>query len=98
MVKATVQDVARNGIKLWRGGDVQDCVVNGTGADASVVGGGGGGARYRYLRSTVMRHNVGGRSYVGTWGYDSERDITLEVGLHTPCAAPALVQQPPQCR
>lgn len=31
VAKTTVKNVRRNGIKLWRGGDVQDCIVNGTG-------------------------------------------------------------------
>lgn len=63
-----VLDVGRNAIKLWRGGDVIDTVVDGSGADASLVG--DAAARYRYLHVLVRRHDPGGSGYVGAWGYD----------------------------
>lgn len=62
-----VVDVGRNGIKLWRGGDVLDSVVDGSGADAALVGDGPG--VYRYQRVRVTRYTGGG--YVGWWGYDA---------------------------
>ncbi len=65
---ARVKDVARNGIKLWRGGDVIDSIVDGTGADAALVGDAAG--RYRYLHTLVTNHDPSGSQYVGTWGYD----------------------------
>lgn len=72
-----VLDVARNGVKLWHGGDVIDTVVDGTGADAALVGDGPG--RYRYLHVLVRRHDPGGTGYVGTWGYDRRRPVRLEI-------------------
>lgn len=64
-----VLDVARNGVKLWRGGDVINSVVDGTGADASLVGDQPG--RYRYVHTLVTHHGVpGDEQYVGAWGYD----------------------------
>jgi hypothetical protein len=76
----TVQDVARNGLKLWRGGDVQDCIVNGTGADAALVGESGGPEveRFRYLRTTITRHNPNQEAYVGTWAYGVQEAIDVE--------------------
>lgn len=66
---ARVLDVARNGIKLWRGGDVIDSVVDGSGADAALVGDGPG--RYRYLHVLVRRHGrPDNPGYAGAWGYD----------------------------
>lgn len=65
-----VLDVGRNGVKLWRGGDVIDTIVDGTGADASLVGDRAG--RYRYLHTLVAHHGrPGDTQYVGTWGYDA---------------------------
>jgi hypothetical protein len=66
---ARVLNVDRNAIKLWRGGDVIDCVVDGSGADASLVGDQVG--RYRYLHLLVTRHGEGETGYLGTWAYDS---------------------------
>jgi hypothetical protein len=77
--RSTVRAVARNGIKLWQGGDVVDCVVDGTGADTSLSGGPG---RYRYLRTSVSGHNrlnPGASSYVGVWAYGVPRAVDLEV-------------------
>ena len=75
---ARVLDVARNAVKLWRGGDVIDSVVDGSGADASLVG--DAPARYRYLHVLVRRHDPGGTGYVGAWGYDDRRPgLRLEI-------------------
>jgi hypothetical protein len=72
-----VTDAARNGIKLWGGGDVIDSVVNGSGADAALVG--EAPARYRYLHVLVTRHSPGEDAYVGTWGYDERQPVELEI-------------------
>lgn len=72
-----VQQVARNGIKLWRGGTVTDTTVSGTGADAALVGDGAG--VYRYERITVSGHDPGGNGYVGTWGYDTQDRLSLVI-------------------
>jgi hypothetical protein len=76
---ARVLGVARNAIKLWHGGDVIDSVVDGSGADASLVGDGPG--RYRYLHVLVNHHlRPGADGYVGAWGYDDRRPgLTLEI-------------------
>ena len=72
-----VRDVARNGIKLWDGGDVVNSAVNGSGADAALVG--EGPARYRYLHVLVTRHAPGEEAYVGTWGFDTGEPVELEI-------------------
>ncbi len=74
---ARVLDVGRNAIKLWRGGDVLDSVVDGSGADAALVGDGAG--RYRYAHVLVTHHDPGGSGYVGWWAYDAPADIDLEI-------------------
>lgn len=63
---SVVHDVARNGIKLWKGGDVVNCLVYKTGADAAVVFGGEG--TYRVLHTTVALHAKD--AYAMTAGYD----------------------------
>jgi hypothetical protein len=75
--RTTVRDVARNGIKLWEGGDVVNSVVDGSGADAALVG--EGPARYRYLHVLVTRHAPGEEAYVGTWGFDTGEPVELEI-------------------
>ncbi len=73
-----VLGVGRNGIKLWRGGDVLDSVVDGSGADAALVGAEGG--RYRYAHVLVTGHDPAGTGYVGTWAYDTpEAPVELEI-------------------
>lgn len=72
-----VLGVSRNGVKLWRGGDVIDTVVDGSDADAALVGDGPG--RYRYLHVLVRNHDRHGNAYVGTWGYDRRRPVRLEI-------------------
>ena len=75
---AQVLDVGRNAIKLWRGGDVLDSVVDGSGADAALVGDGAG--RYRYAHVLVTHHGAPGETgYVGWWAYDEPADIDLEI-------------------
>lgn len=67
---ARVLNVERNGVKLWRGGDVINTIISGTGADASLIGDAPG--RYRYLHVVIANHDPGGTGYVGTWGYDAQ--------------------------
>lgn len=76
---AEVVDVGRNGIKLWRGGDVINTVIDGTGGDASLVGEEPG--TYRYLHTLVAHHgDPDGTPYVGTWSYDvRSSDIVVEI-------------------
>ena len=77
VLRCLVRDVGRNAIKLWRGGDVIDSVIDGSGADAALVG--DAARRYRYLRLSLTRHAPGGNGYVGTWGYDSQAAVRLEI-------------------
>ncbi len=77
VLRTRVLDVDRNGVKLWHGGDVLDTVLDGTGADAALVGDGPG--RYRYAHVLVRRHDPGGSGYVGTWGYDRRLPVRLEI-------------------
>lgn len=98
-----VIDVGRNAIKLWRGGDVINTLVDGSGADACLVGDETG--RYRYLHVLIAHHgwpNTG--AYVGTWGYDRpDDDIQLEIvnslffensagGLYVPAAEGVIIR------
>ncbi len=72
-----VTDVARNAIKLWEGGDVINTVVDGSGADAALVG--EQQARYRYLHVLVTHHGLGAEPYVGSWGYIPDSPVRLEI-------------------
>lgn len=72
VANAWVHDVGRNGVKLWRGGDVVNALVHDTGADAAVVFEGDG--TYRLLHSVVARHNWRrGDAYAATVGYPDGR-------------------------
>lgn len=71
---ADMREIARNGIKLWYGGDVINSIVSGAGADASLIGENAG--RYRYLHSVIADHR--GTGYLGTWGYPAAPGIELE--------------------
>ncbi|MDZ7578345.1 MAG: choice-of-anchor Q domain-containing protein [Candidatus Nanopelagicales bacterium] len=75
--RSAVYNAARNAIKLWHGGDVINTVVDGSGADAALVGDAAG--RYRYAHVIVTRHSPGGTGYVGTWGYDGNPALRLEI-------------------
>ena len=78
IARAHVRDVGRNGIKLWHGGELVNCLVHGTGADAAVVLEGGGD--YRIVHTVVAFHNSGSSAYAVTVGYDSPtRPGTLEI-------------------
>lgn len=69
IANAWVHDNTRNGVKLWKGGDIVNTLVYNTGADASLVLAEGG--RYRILNSVVARHLKGQEgAYAGSAGYD----------------------------
>jgi hypothetical protein len=79
----------RNGIKLWRGGEIVNTLVHDTGADAALVFGrgeppapGAPADAYRVVNSVVAFHNRpdGGTAYAMTVGYDvPEWPQTLEI-------------------
>jgi len=73
-----VHDLQRNGVKLWRGGDVVNTRIHHTGADAAVVGEYQG--TYRLLHTLVAYHNKGGdSSYNATFGYDSQEALEIQI-------------------
>jgi hypothetical protein len=63
-----VHDIGRNGIKLWRGGDVINALVYNTDADAAIVF--DAGAPYRVLNTLVARHSWGQSAYAMSAAYD----------------------------
>lgn len=66
---SVVENVGRNGMKFWHGGDMVNCMIVGSGADAAVVFDGGG--KYRILNSTIVEHNYPEpSSYMLTVAYD----------------------------
>jgi hypothetical protein len=67
-----VHDVGRNGIKLWRGGDVINALVYNTDADAALVF--ESGAPYRVLNTLVARHSWGESAYAMTVAYDNPNE------------------------
>eukprot|EP00775_Hariotina_reticulata_P013983 gene13983-14098_t len=72
VTKCKVLDVGSNGIKLWAGGDVMDCVINGTGDYREAIAGTPVG-RYRFQRVFITNHCKNGRSYLATWGYKTNQ-------------------------
>ncbi len=68
VANALVHDVARNGIKIWHGGDVINALVYNTDADAALVFEAG---RYRILNTLVARHAWGQSAYAMTAAYDT---------------------------
>jgi hypothetical protein len=73
-----VHHVARNGVKLWHGGDIVNTRIHHTGADASVVT--EQGPKVRLLHTLVAYHNKGGgTSYNMTFGYDSQAAQEVEI-------------------
>jgi hypothetical protein len=79
VVNADVRS-GRNGIKMWRGGEIINSLVHDTDADAAVVFGrdvapvpGAPPDAYRIVNSTIAFHNrrSGGTAYAMTCGYDS---------------------------
>jgi hypothetical protein len=74
-----VHDVARNGVKLWLGGDVVNTVVDHTGADAAVKVA-GAGTRMRILNCTIAYHSYGqGPAYNMTFRYDDNGPIQVDI-------------------
>jgi hypothetical protein len=69
----------RNGIKLWYGGEIVNCLVHHTGADAAVAFKRKG--HYRLVNSVVAYHNWEPRekSYTLTAGYDVDVPMTIEI-------------------
>jgi hypothetical protein len=63
-----VHNIGRNGIKLWRGGDVINALVFDTDADAAVVF--ETGNAYRVLNTLVARHSWGDSAYAMSVAYD----------------------------
>ncbi len=73
-----VHDVARNGVKLWYGGDIVNTSVHHTGADAAVNV--KYGERVRILHSVIAWHNKGaGTSYNMTFRHDDNGPILAEI-------------------
>jgi hypothetical protein len=101
VIGAFVHHVGRNGIKLWRGGDVVNAVVSHTGADTAVSFGEAG--RYRLLHAVVAYHNFGGlNAYSLTAGYQQPGEgFQIEIlnsaffrnagGLYLPAGASVVV-------
>lgn len=77
IVNSIAANVARNGMKLWQGGDIVNSLIYNTGADAAVVFDGAGD--YRLLNSVVAYHSVGASAYSMTVGYGNAGAITLEI-------------------
>jgi hypothetical protein len=74
---AFVHHVGRNGIKLWKGGDIINSVVSHTGADASVSLGAG---TYRIVHSVMAYHNwQGPSSYSVVVAYDDKGPSSIEL-------------------
>ena len=77
IANVVVHDLARNGIKLWHGGDVINALVYRADADAAIVMKVGRG---RLLNSLVAYHSLEGEAYAATVGYDNpEESAQLEV-------------------
>lgn len=73
-----VHDVARNGVKLWHGGDIVNTVVHHTGEDAAIVFEHAG--RYRVLNSVMAFHNwPQPTSYNLTASYDAREKLRVEL-------------------
>jgi hypothetical protein len=78
ILASRAHDLARNGMKLWRGGDIMDSAVWNTGADAAIVFDGLGA--YRLINTTVAMHNQGrSGAYVMTVAYDNPGAGSLQI-------------------
>jgi hypothetical protein len=77
VMNSRVHHIARNGVKLWDGGDIINTLVHHTGADASYVFEKG---RYRVLNSVMAFHNYkGSESYNLTAGYEVQEPIEVDL-------------------
>jgi len=73
-----VHNLARNGVKLWHGGDIVNTVIHHTGADAAIVFEHAG--HYRILNSVMAFHNYPGpSSYNLTASYDAHEKLKVEL-------------------
>jgi hypothetical protein len=73
-----VHELARNGVKLWQGGDIVNTVIHHTGEDAAIVFEHAG--RYRILNSVMAFHNwPQPTSYNLTASYDSREKLKVEL-------------------
>ncbi len=77
VLNVRAHDLGRNGIKLWRGGDVMNSLVANTGADAAIVFDNPGA--YRILNTTVVRHSPGANAFSVTAAYDMRGPGTLTI-------------------
>jgi hypothetical protein len=77
-LNVNAHDLDRNGIKMWRGGDIINSLVVNTGADTAISFANGG--HYRVLNTTVANHAVGRPAYSLSAAYDhQDAGGTLEV-------------------
>lgn len=74
----SVHNLARNGVKLWHGGDIVNTLIHHTGADAAIVFEHKG--RYRILHSLVAYHNwPTPKSYNLTASHDAKEPLQVEL-------------------
>ena len=79
VIGTQVQSALRISLKMWRGGDAQDCILDGGGLEGGPLSG-ARGARYRYMRMVARNHNPNGYAYVGAWGYGTqEQNMVVEM-------------------
>jgi hypothetical protein len=76
-MNARVHDLGRNGVKLWRGGDIINSIIVNTGADAAVVFDNPG--NYRMLNTLVANHAPGAHAYSLTAAYDIRGPGLLQI-------------------
>ena len=75
----------RNGMKFWHDGEMINCIVSDSGADAAVVfDHGAAGSEFRMINSVVARHLIDWSpdqrySYAMTVGYDARKAYKIEM-------------------
>ncbi|MFC1780451.1 choice-of-anchor Q domain-containing protein [Patescibacteria group bacterium] len=85
VVNTTVENPNRNGIKFWHEGEIINCIVYGTGADASIVfGSDTEGSNFRIINSIVAQHLIDlptrdRHAYAITIGYDESYSYNIEL-------------------
>jgi hypothetical protein len=79
VVNTVVANPNRNGMKFWNDGEMVNCLVSGTGADAAIVldAARPGGLGFKMINSVVEKHSVGERSYAMTFNYDTQTDSPI---------------------
>ena len=86
VINSNFHNISRNGLKLWKGGDVQNTIVSNTGADGEVIFDGPGA--YRMINSIVAYHlNGQPGSYTITTDYDTRCGTQLSVSQNPSRAA-----------